>query len=360
MGLSSRKEKIIEAVVDNYVNRCEPISSADIQKNCLPALSSATIRNELVALEEMGYLTQPHASSGRIPTAEAYRLYVEKLMPRRKLSPSEIKIVKRYFNRKLTELDEILKSTAKVISEITNLTSVAYIQNVEVAVIENIKIVKISETSALVVIVTDRGMLRDAEATIAPNISDEYFNRAGEFATGVFRGRTIEEAAHHSEEIIKATRKEYEQIFKTVLKILKNHTNEETASEIVLEGSARILEQPEYANLEKAKAMLELFDAKEILIPMLQNNEDTNLNVLISKDNEIKDGMPECAIVTVNYAVNKKSIGKAGVIGPIRMDYPKVISILDYISKTVNLIPNLDENGEDVVGTVIQDREAEY
>ncbi|MDE7395038.1 MAG: hypothetical protein K2M95_02815, partial [Clostridiales bacterium] len=139
MGLSGRKEKILQAVVDSYINSCEPISSAEIQEHHLPALSTATIRNELAALEEMGYLAQPHTSAGRVPTAEAYRLYVERLMPRRKLTRSELKTVKRYFNRKITELDDILKSTAKVISEITNLTGVAFSQDAHDAEIQNIK-----------------------------------------------------------------------------------------------------------------------------------------------------------------------------------------------------------------------------
>jgi len=152
LGISGRKEKILQAVVDSYINSCEPISSAEIKEHHLPALSTATIRNELAALEEMGYLVQPHTSAGRIPTAEAYRLYVERLMPKRKLTRSELKTVKRYFNRKITELDDILKSTAKVISEITNLTSVAYAQDINDAVIQNIKIVKLTDTTALVII----------------------------------------------------------------------------------------------------------------------------------------------------------------------------------------------------------------
>ena len=139
--------------------------------------------------------------------------------------------------------------------------------------------------------------------------------------------------------IIKTVRKEYENVFKTVLKILKNYAHDEMVSDIVLEGSAKILEQPEYENLAKAKAMLELLDAKEELVPVLANNDNMNLSIKIAKDNEIKDGAPECAIVTANYAVNGVSLGNAGVIGPIRMDYAKVVSVLDYIGKTINLLP---------------------
>lgn len=338
MGISGRKEKILQAVVDSYINSCEPISSAEIKEHHLPALSTATIRNELAALEEMGYLVQPHTSSGRVPTAEAYRLYVERLMPKRKLTRSELKTVKRYFNRKITELDDILKSTAKVISEITNLTSVAYAQDITDAVIQSIKIVKVTNTTALVIIVTSLGILKDAAVSVDASLGDDYFDTAGQFMTSVFSSHTINEALKPNN-LIKKVCKEYERVFKTVLKILRSYSHEEMISDIVLEGSAKILEQPEYANLQKAKAMLELLDAKEELVPVLKNNDDMNLSIKIGKDNEIREGMPECAIVTASYSVNGVNIGQAGVIGPIRMDYPKVISVLDYIGKTINMLP---------------------
>lgn len=338
MGLSGRKEKILQAVVDSYINNCTPVSSAEIRESRLPSLSTATIRNELAALEEMGYLAQPHTSSGRVPTAEAYRLYVEKLMPKRKLTRGELKIVKRYFNRTITELDDMLKSTAKVISEITNLTSVAYAQNVSDATITRIKIVKISDSTALVVIVTNLGVMKDATMSVNGILSDEYCDNASRFVSEAFGGYKVSEVLK-PKSIIKTVRKEYENVFKTVLKILKNYAHDEMVSDIVLEGSAKILEQPEYENLAKAKAMLELLDAKEELVPVLANNDNMNLSIKIAKDNEIKDGAPECAIVTANYAVNGVSLGNAGVIGPIRMDYAKVVSVLDYIGKTINLLP---------------------
>lgn len=338
MGISGRKEKILQAVVDSYINSCEPISSAEIKEHHLPALSTATIRNELAALEEMGYLVQPHTSSGRIPTAEAYRLYVERLMPKRKLTRSELKTVKRYFNRKITELDDILKSTAKVISEITNLTSVAYAQDINDAVIQNIKIVKVTATTALVIIVTSLGILKDATVSVDASVDDAYCTDAAQFMTEVFAGHTVSETQKPNA-LVKKVKKEYERVFKTVIKILRNYSHEEMISDIVLEGSAKILEQPEYANLQKAKAMLEILDAKEELVPVLKNNDDMNLSIKIAKDNEIREGMPECAIVTANYSVNGVNIGQAGVIGPIRMDYPKVISVLDYIGKTINMLP---------------------
>ncbi len=338
MGLTGRKEKILQAVVDDYIENCQPVSSAEIREKHLPALSSATIRNEMAALEEMGYLSQLHTSSGRVPTAEAYRLYVERLMPRRKLTRSELKVVKRYFNKKVTELDDMLKCTAKVLSEITNLTSVAYVQNTEDATVINIKIVRITDTTALIIVVTNMGVLKDASVHIGQGVTDEYCDQASRFVTEVFGGHKISEI-NKPKKIVKQVKKEYERVFDTILRIFKSYSHDEMFSDIVLEGSSKILEQPEYANLQKAKAMLEFLDAKDELVPVLQNSDDMNISIKIGKDNEIRDGMPECAIVTASYNINGTAVGNAGVIGPIRMDYSKVVSVLDYISRTVQMLP---------------------
>lgn len=358
MGLTGRKEKILQAVVDGYIENCQPVSSAEIKEKHLPFLSSATIRNELAALEEMGYLTQLHTSSGRVPTAEAYRLYVEKLMPRRKLTRSELKIVKRYFNKKVTELDDVLKSTAKVISEITHLTSVAYLQNPDDATIQNIRVVRLTDTLALIVIVTNLGVLKDATASIDSGVTDEYCDSMSQFATQVFGGHKIHEINKKPNAIIKQVKREYEQIFSTILRVLKSYSHDDMFADIILEGSAKILEQPEYANLKKAKAMLEFLDAKDALVPALQNSDDMNITFKIGKDNEIRDGMPECAIVTATYNIGGVTVGNAGVIGPIRMDYSKVVSVLDYLSKTVQMLPageSAGESGAEEYGSSIPD-----
>ncbi len=345
MAISDRKEKIIQAVVDSYIVSCEPISSAEIKENYLPDLSSATIRNELAALEEMGYLAQPHTSAGRVPTAEAYRLYVDKLMPKRKLTKSELKVINSYFDHKITEIDTILKNTAKVISEITNLTSVAVIPNLTGAVIESIKIVKLTSDSALVVIVTNLGVIKDATVEIASDLGDDYFMVASNFISSAFSGKTIGQILDPCD-TIEQIKNEYRQLFSAIVTIIKEYVENGGVGDIVLEGSSKLLGQPEYANVEKAKAMLELLDAKEQLVPMLSAPDNVNLNIKIGKETGSGKDLPECAIVTANYQINGVNIGNAGVIGPIRMDYSKVVSVLDYIGKTLSVLPEPDQNDD--------------
>lgn len=337
MALSGRKERILKAVVDSYIDSCEPISSAEIREKYLPELSSATIRNELASLEDMGYLTQPHISAGRVPTADAYRLYVDKLMPRRKLTKSEISVVKKYFNRKIKDIDEVVKNTAKVISEITNLTSVAYVEDIRDDVINNIKIVKITPTMVLFVIVTDRSIIKDATANVPEELEDGYFESAGKFATGIFAGKRISEVT--SGKIVKEVHREYKRIFDAIIAILRNYEVSDT--DIAIEGSSKLLEQPEFNNLEKARAMLAVLDSKEQLYPVLKNG---NMDLTIKIGGE-EVGMPDCAIVTASYDIGGVGVGSAGVIGPMRMDYSKVISVLDCIGKAINSLEK-KENGD--------------
>lgn len=338
MGLSGRKELILQAVVDSYIESCEPVSSAEICANHLPSVSSATVRNELAALEEMGYLTQPHTSAGRIPTAEAYKLYVDKLMPKRKLNKDELGIIKKYFGHKITELGEMLKSTAKVITEITNLTSVAFARHKPDTRVESIRFVRLTADSALAIIVTDAGVIKDAAIEAPIGADDTYFLNASVLMSSVFGGHTLAEIAS-PKAIIRQVEKAYERIFQAVLDILISYADEPTG-EMVLEGSAKILEQPEYGNVAKAKAMLEFLDAKEKLGTALPYGE--RIGIKIGADEQL----PDCAIVTATYSVGGVE-GSAGVIGPMRMDYPKVISVLDYIGKTIKLLPDAEEKEQD-------------
>lgn len=337
MGISSRKEKILKAVVEKYIVSCEPISSSEIRDEHLPELSSATIRNELAALEEMGYLVQPHTSAGRVPTAEAYRLYVDKLMPHRRLSSKELRLVKKYFSEKITEIDDILKKSAKLISEITDLTGVAVSHVKKDAIIENVRIVKLADRLALVIIVTDAGILKDGFVELQEDLDEDYFYKASGFISSCFKGHTLNEISRPGK-IIKNVKKEYARLFDVIYNLIKQYAADDMNCDVVLEGSTKLLEQPEYANVDKAKTMLELLETKEQLVPLIETGSGVSLNIKIGKEVS-DDKMTDCAVVTASYSINGVNIGNVGVIGPMRMNYAKVVSVLDCIGKTINDLP---------------------
>ncbi|HEY8423313.1 MAG TPA: heat-inducible transcriptional repressor HrcA [Clostridia bacterium] len=333
-NLSPRKAKILKSIVEDYINKAEPISSADIKDRHMPEVSSATIRNELAALEEMGYLYQPHTSSGRIPTKQAYKLYVEQLMPRKKLARSELNLIKSYFNQQMIQLKDVLKKTAKVISEVTNYTSLAFVNDISEAVIENIKVVKLTAKTALVIVVTNLGVLKDAIVNLDEEMDDSYFDAVSRLCVEVFGGKKIAQVMKPNK-IINNAIKGYKKIFDAIIDIIKRYYEQVSIEDFVLEGTSKLLEQPEYSNVQQAKSIIAMLEAKEQLIPVLKSTSNVELNIRIGKD-DANDNFPECAIITANYIVNGKNIGQAGVIGPIRMDYSKVVAVLDYIGKTIN------------------------
>ncbi len=332
MALTDRKEKIIQAIVDEYIVTCEPISSADIQKNYLPSLSSATIRNELSALDAMGYLEQPHTSAGRIPTAQAYKLYFDKLMGQKPLSDKEIEIIRNEFNGRLNEIDDVLRSTAKVISEITSLTGIAYVEDLKLAKISNIKIVRVTSDTAIVIVVTSLGVLKDSFIGISPDIPDDYFRNASICATDAFSGHTIEEAIN-PDDIITEINAQYKATLEAIISVLKSYASESRKHDFAIVGSAKLLDQPEYDDVVKAKSMLRLLESKEKLVPMLENNDSAEFSLKIT---EQSGDSPDCAVLTVNLEQDGVSVGKAGVIGPARMDYSKVTAVLAYVGNMLS------------------------
>lgn len=332
--LSERKAQILKSIVEDYINQAEPISSSDIQTRHLPEFSSATIRNELSALEEMGYLYQPHTSAGRVPTKEAYKLYVEQLMPKRKLSKTELNLIKSQFNQQMIQMKDVLKKTAKVISEVTNYTSLAFVDDISEAIIENIKIVKLTPKTALVIVVTNLGVLKDATVVMEEEMDDSYFDAVSKLSMQAFGGKKIVQVMK-PDTAIKQTIKGYQKIFDAILNIIKKYYEQAGVEDFVLEGTSKLLEYPEYSNIAKAKSIISMLEAKEQLLPALKSTDNVELNISIGKDDQC-GSLSDCAIITANYMLGGKSIGQAGVIGPIRMDYSKVVSVLDFVGKTIN------------------------
>ncbi len=338
MALSARKEKILRAVVDNYINTAVPVSSKELAEKHMPGLSSATIRNELSALEEMGYLVQPHTSSGRVPTSDAYKLYVDKLMPRRKLTRSELNVIKKYFSAQIGEIEDVLKKTAKVLSEITNYTSVTVMPKMHDALVKNIKFVSLDPYSMLVVIVTDGGVIKDTVVELDESISEEYLSAAAKFISKAFYNRPLFEVLD-PDNAIKEEIESYRTFYAYVTEILEHYFSDEDTDEgrVMLEGSSKLLDYPEYSDVNKAKTLFQVLDAREKLYPLIKESGEMDFSIKIGS--AAGGGLEDCAIVTANYSIDGKTVGTQGVIGPIRMDYPLVISVLDSIGKVISSLP---------------------
>lgn len=336
MELSDRKKKILQYVVDDYIETAVPVSSKSLTEKHMNNVSSATIRNELSALEELGYLTQLHTSSGRVPSAEAYKLYVSDLMVKDKLTSKELDYIKKIFLDKADNLEEVIRNTTKVISELTSYTSVGMPNKDGKEKIESVKFFRFRKDSALVIIVTELRLLKDNYITVSENMTDEQLSDAEKVLCNMFRGKTFEDICNMKPEV-EDNFLGYKNIFVNVIEALKTYV-ETSGEDVVIAGEDKIFEHPDYADVGKIKDFLSVVTSKDKVMNLLVG-EDRHIKINVKIGSDGYDEIPkECSLVTATYSANGTPLGTYGVIGPVRMDYQKVVAVLENVGRILESI----------------------
>ena len=338
--LSQRKQKILKILIERYLASAEPVSSKEIQEEEMQEYSSATIRSDLATLEEMGYLIKPHVSAGRQPSPKAYKLYVDKLMCDQPLVIEDLDRLKAHCQKKFNDVEEIIRSTAKIISDVTNYTSVVVMNEAVNLLVNDIKLVDLGGSLALVIIMTDSGMISDKTIIIPEGVGNNYFIIANEMIKRLFNGKTLGEISGINKSITEEM-KEFKCILNDIIEIMTEYSRN---PKVFLEGANKIFDYPEYNDIGHAKEFMSLVDSKERLSELMDESEGIEFQLKIGKDDS---GLDNCAIVTAKYILGGKEMGYAGVIGPERMDYNKVLMVLNYINKTLKSIDGQDNKKND-------------
>ncbi len=336
MELSERKKKILQIVVDDYIETAVPVSSKAISEKYMSSVSPATIRAELAGLEELGYLTQLHTSSGRVPSSEAYKLYVSDLMTKGKLSQKELTYIKKIFVEKADNIENVLKSAVKVISELTEYTSVGVSASDVTEKVNEIQFFRFKPDQALVLIVTDTKLLKDNYIQIPKTMTDEQLKEANLMVRKIFVGKSFKEICEIENEFLEEFN-DYKTIFVKVIDALKEYLSS-SSRDIVMEGEEKILKHAEYGDINKIKEFLNVVTSKDkIMSIMLDNDKDIKINIKIGSEGY--DELPkDCSVVSATYTIQGKKLGTYGVIGPKRMDYQKVVSVLENVGKILESI----------------------
>jgi heat shock gene repressor HrcA len=336
MEMDERKIRILQAIINDYINTAEPVGSRTIAKKYDLGISSATIRNEMADLEEMGYLEQLHSSSGRKPSNKGYRLYVDKLMHVPSLTPEEQHIIKtQIIDTALFEIDKIIKQTTSLLSELTKLTCIVKTPSVSRSYIKHIQLINIDSNNVLLVIITDNGIIKNNVIRVGKNVSTEALAKLSNILSTRLKNLNCEQI---NLEVINNLRMDlagYEDIFNATIPVLYECLNSSGNREIYTEGTTNIFNYPEYKDIEKAREFLSLLDNKDKIVGLLNN--DSNISVKIGNENFI-EGAEDCSVVSAVYSLNDKPIGEIGVIGPTRIPYSKVISILGNVVRELNYI----------------------
>jgi len=332
--LSTRKKKILCAVVDSYIENAQPVSSKEILNDYSMDCSSATIRNELSTLESMGYLIQPHVSAGRVPSEKAFRFYVQELMYESNLTQADAEIIAKHFNHRINTMEELIAAVTKVVSEITNYTSVVVKEDMS-DTITAIKLLDLSNGKLLVVIVTDSRVLKDGMVDLPPEFDELLIDQAERWLNKIFRNKHVSEFLNfeYPYQLVNDQFSQFNALFKKIIDVLKK-VSRAGGRDVETYGENKIFDHSEYANTHSARKFLSHIENKDKLAEMMTNDGGTegSVTIKIGADDQAPEG---CSIVTTRVSLGENISSSIGVIGPVRMNYKKVLSVLSHISDII-------------------------
>ncbi len=345
VNLSDRRKEILFKSIEDYIRNALPITSLSLQTRHINNVSTATLRNELNTLEAMGYLKQLHTSSGRVPTSKAYRIYVDSIMKENKFNKKNLSLIKNLFSERSSLLTEIISNIAKTVSEVTNYPTVVLLNGFNNLVIKNIKLIPLIDSSLLMLISTNTGIINN-NIKLNENVNEQNCIDASNFLTNRFNGKTISCMITDMKELTKSLNneiKEYENIFNILINGLIDLT-EKNSKEFSVKGATKLLENPEYSNVENAKKVLSFLEDDKKVEEIFNLDESEEITFSIGEENLNKD-LNSCSVIKANYNVDGENIASIGVIGPERMDYAKIAGALKYIVDEMKNLDKLNKGG---------------
>ncbi len=333
MELNDRKLKILQAVVADFINSAEPIGSRTLSKRDDIDVSPATIRNEMSDLEEMGYLTHPHTSAGRVPSDKAYRLYVDELMSHSELSPEEKEVIREKLDEGSEELDKTLEHASKVLSEMTNLVSFAVTPREENK-IKYINFLPVDESSVVLMIVCENGRVSNTAIRVNCPYTEDNLTLMSKVATHNYSGQSVSTIL--TQDIMEEFERDLPQLSAMSSSVVPGFvkTLEKMLDvDLYVNGYKNVFALPEFNDIEKVKDVYDIVTNKDQFSQVLVNR-DNGLVVTIGDENS--PDLKDFALITADYRVNGKMVGRLGVLGPKRMKYDEVTSVIKYITDNMN------------------------
>lgn len=337
--LDERKLRVLHAIINSYISSAEPIGSRTISKKYDLGVSSATIRNEMSDLEDLGYLNKPYTSAGRVPSDKAYRLYVDMLLKDSKtlIDMRKKQEIKKTLLKEAVEIDSLIENSTKILSKLTNYTALAIAPQFERSTLKHIQLIPIDEYEILVVIVSDSGIVKNTIFRIDNQIPDDQLNIISNFLNGKLKGLTIEEIGNEIDTVVFKEMYEYKNIIESIIPVINQSLEEVENVEVFADGVTNIFNFPEYSDVTKARSFLSFIEDKNLVVDIMLKNTLDDFEITIGGENSI-DEIKDCSLITATYKLDGNTIGKIGVIGPTRMDYFKVINAVNLLAMNLNEI----------------------
>ncbi|WP_240376576.1 heat-inducible transcriptional repressor HrcA [Bacillus piscicola] len=329
--LTDRQLYILQAIIDGYIHSAEPVGSRSISKRKDIHYSPATIRNDMADLEEMGFLEKPHSSAGRIPSEKGYRHYVDHLLLPHRLSKKEIENMETLFLKDVSQVEQVVKQSATILSELTSYASIVLGPEIFESKLKQVQIIPLNVHTAVAILVTDTGHVENHTVTLPDSLDSSDIEKI----TNILNEKLEGEALFHLQEkmekevagLLKRHVKSYQDALYFTEEALLQNSNQE---KVFYGGKSNLLFQPEFKDIEKVRTIFELLEEDHTVHKLLKPEQD-GLMIRIGQENT-NEAFVDCSIISASYSFNGKPVGTIGIVGPTRMEYRRVIGIIEHLS----------------------------
>lgn len=333
MDLDARKQKILQAIIQDYISSAEPVGSRTIARKYDLGVSAATIRNEMFDLEMMGYLEQPHTSAGRIPSLKGYRFYVDCLLEPTKITDAEKQFVCAWFQDKVSSVDQIFQSTAKVLARIThNVTLVMASQRLN-SKLKYIRFLPLDERRAIMIVVTDTGQVENCLYPRPAGASLDDLNIIAQRLTNYLAGMAMDHIDEKTIEAFHETIVDDVELYRLAFRSMGQALHK--GQQFYKGGTMELLNKPEFKDVDKAKSLFTMLEEQDVVANLLHDEgEGEAVTVRIGEEAKLSP-INDCSIIEATFTDHDVVLGKLAVLGPARMEYAKIIGLLDFMKQHV-------------------------
>jgi heat-inducible transcriptional repressor len=334
---NERIREILHWVIATFIVTGRPVGSRKIARQSREQLSAATVRNIMADLEEMGYLHQPHASAGRVPTDKAYRFYVDYLLKRRDLSPRDRDIVDRGL-RMDDSAEHLMARTSQVLSRLSQNVGIVVSPPISRVALQHINFIKLTDNRILVILVSRAGIVQNRIIPYGEEITQVELDQAARYIVENFRDRTLIEIKGLIQKMIQSEQALYDKFMQRVIALSTRTFSEsdyELDAEIYLDGASNLIKAPEFSDINKMKLLFETIEQKSRLAALISHcieGDSQEVRITIGSENALP-GIEDCTLIASRYIVDDKTRGSLGILGPTRMEYGRAISLVDYVAR---------------------------
>lgn len=337
MDLIDRKYRILQAIIDDYILTALPVGSRTISRKYEQKLSSATIRNEMSDLEELGYLDSPHTSAGRVPSNKAYRLYVDQMLRPMPLSVEETAFINRCFDRRMHQVEDLSMRIAKALSSMTHYTTAVMTRTPRnEQMLSHLQLVPVADRRVLLILVTKSGTVKQSILDLGAYVAPDELYTVSRILSQQLEGLRLSELPG---ELMRLSGKSETGIH-AIVRAMAEQTPQQEQSDIValaVGGRSNLLSFPEYSDVDKAKALLSVLETREKVVSLLSQQGEMEISVRIGPETGLEE-TKDCSIVTASYRLSDGRVNTIGLIGPTRMQYGKVLSVLGQVGKSLDMM----------------------